>query len=85
VGDLMSVDAVTPNVVLFDSDPWNPARAERLTALLRQSPQSKLISLMSLPLPEVVAAQIAAGAVAVFPKLGDQRRLVECVKEHATR
>jgi DNA-binding NarL/FixJ family response regulator len=68
-----------PTAILFDADPWDEARADRLRSLLQRHTTAITIALMSLPHPEYEAAIIALGVNAVLPKLGDQASILNAM------
>jgi len=71
----------TPDVILFDADPWTADRAAGLRRLREDNDVSTMISLMTFSRPEDVAAVFRCGADAVLPKLANTDDLLRVVQD----
>ena len=70
-----------PLTILFDIDPWGAARYSALCHLQSRYPGQKIVGVMHLPSPAETAALLGLGLAAVLPKLGDQQRILDAVRQ----
>ena len=65
-----TVGSMAPTILLFDADPWGPARATALQELREQYPRADVVVLMSLAEPSLVADFQQIGIRHIIHKLG---------------
>lgn len=71
------------DILWLDGDPWESGGLPQLTAYREAHPELPIVVSLDFPLPELIKKVLAAGALAVVPKLApeafvlrDLRRLV---------
>ncbi len=71
-----------PPVILFDLDPWGEERRSALRDVQAVHLHARILGLMNLTSPEEIAQLREIGVDVIFPKLGDQQRILEQLQEN---
>jgi hypothetical protein len=74
---VVAAEDESPDVILFDLDPWGDMRQQVLALLQDQYPGVPVIGLMSLPLPSLVDEL----EIQLVPKLGNQQAILDAMAQ----
>jgi hypothetical protein len=79
----VTADSDSPDVLLWDADPWTPSARMQLERLRATHPEVPCVALYGFLRRELTHELHSAGVVAVVPKLADNLTLVSCLEQAA--